>query len=288
MDYYEISFTYDSLIKTEILNDLLAYELGNIGFGSFNPGDNGLLAYIEALKFDEPALNNCLNNFPLEGVRFFYTHQWIKSRNWNEEWEKNYFKPIAFDNDCLIRASFHPEINGFKYCIVIDPKMAFGTGNHATTFLMLSELLILDLKGKTFLDMGCGTAILSILAAMKGASRVVAIDIDDWAINNSIENCRLNHTEQIEVVPGGAEQIVRFGTFDYIFANINRNILLNDICHYVPALEQGGSLFMSGFFKEDITAIEKESNRNGLFLCDIAERDNWIVTKFVKGYKSVK
>ena len=282
MDSYEISFRYDSTIETGIINDLLVSVLGDIGFDGFISEEDGLLAYIEAIKYNEPALNDCLSEFPLQDVHITYTRQLIKSRNWNEVWEKNYFQPIVIEQECLIRASFHPEIKGFNYPIVIDPKMAFGTGNHATTYLMLCELLKLDLKYKTLLDMGCGTAVLAILAAMKEASRIVAIDIDEWAYRNAIENCRLNHTKQIEIALGGAEQITRFGTFDYIFANINRNILLNDIQRYAPALQPKGSLFMSGFYKEDIPAIEEESNRNGLFLHHFTERVNWVAIQVKK------
>ena len=276
MDYYEISFNYDATIEIEVINDLLAYELGNIDFDSFVPEENGLLAYIKVEKYNQIALNDCLNNFPLRDVRFTFTQRLIKSRNWNEEWEKNYFQPIAIEQECLIRASFHPEIKGYHYSILIDPKMAFGTGNHATTYLMLRELLKLDLKGKDFLDMGCGTAVLAILAAKKEALRIVAIDIDEWAYHNAIENCHLNNVERIEVVHGGAEQITRFGAFDYIFANINRNVLLNDIRLYVSALKPEGSLFMSGFYKEDMSTIEEESMRNGLFICSFSEQDNWV------------
>ena len=276
MDYCEILIRYDTTIESEIINDLLASELGNIGFDGFLSEDDGILAYIDPKKYHEPALNDCLNEFPLKGINFTYSLRLIKSRNWNEEWEKNYFQPVVIEQECLIRASFHPEMKGFKYPIVIDPKMAFGTGNHATTYLMLCELLKLDLKDKEFLDMGCGTAVLAILATMKEASRTVAIDVDEWAYQNAIENCRLNHTEQIEIVHGGAEQLIRFGTFDYIFANINRNVLLNDIRLYAPALKSEGSLFMSGFYKEDIPAIEEESVRNGLLPYAFTEQDNWV------------
>lgn len=139
--------------------------------------------------------------------------------------------------------------------------MAFGTGNHATTFLMIQEMLQLNLQGKELLDMGCGTAVLAILARLRGAGRVVAIDIDEWAYNNALENIRLNHTEDIQVALGGAEQIARFGQFDYVFANINRNILLNDICRYVPSMKPGAYLFMSGFYKEDIPVIQAECEK---------------------------
>lgn len=160
--------------------------------------------------------------------------------------------------------------------------MAFGTGNHETTYLMLSEMLRLDLTGKELLDMGCGTAVLAILAAKKGAKRLVAIDIDEWAYENAIENCRLNNTEDIRVMLGGAEQIASAGTFDYIFANINRNILLNDIHTYVPALNPEGILYMSGFYTEDIPAIESECLQNGLSLISHTARNNWVVVKTKK------
>lgn len=276
MDYYEISFTYESLLPTDIINDILASELGNIGFDSFLPEDDRLLAYINADNFNEQSLNDCLSHFPLQGNRFFHARQLIKDRNWNEEWEKNYYRPIIIADECLIRASFHPEEKGFNYSIVIDPKMAFGTGNHATTYLMLHELLKLDLHDKSFLDMGCGTAVLAILAAKKGASRVVAVDIDEWAYNSANENCRLNHTEQVEVARGDAEQIARFGAFDYIFANINRNVLIKDVHLYVPALKPGGSIFMSGFYREDVPAIEEACHHNGLSLCASTERERWV------------
>ena len=276
MEYYELSFRYESEIEVETINDILASELGEIGFESFSPSEDGLTAYIIADKYSEASVDNCLKNFPVPGIVFHHTKQLIKDRDWNEEWEKNYFKPIRIENDCLIRASFHPHEDGFKHTIVIDPKMAFGTGNHATTYLMIREILKLDFTGKEVLDMGCGTAVLAILATMRNASRVVAIDIDEWAYNNAIENCRLNYTEDIEIALGGAEQIGRFGMFDYIFANINRNILLADIRFYVPALKPGGLLFMSGFYKEDIPAIEEECNKNGLTLCSFNERDNWV------------
>ncbi|MDR0395126.1 MAG: 50S ribosomal protein L11 methyltransferase [Tannerella sp.] len=280
MEYYKISFSYESpQVETEIVNDLLAAELGGIGFESFVSEDNGLTAFIAVNKYHSPSLEKCLENFPVPGIRFYHTKERIKERNWNEEWEKNYFQPIRIDNECIIRASFHPEESGFGYPIVIDPKMAFGTGNHATTYLMLHEMLKLDLKNRELLDMGCGTAVLAILATKKGASRVVAIDIDEWAYNNAIENCRLNNTGNIQVALGGAEQIENSGTFDYIFANINRNILLNDIHSYVPALKKGGMLFMSGFYKEDIPAIEKVCNDNDLHLLSFTERDNWAAVK---------
>jgi ribosomal protein L11 methyltransferase len=282
MEYYEVTFKYDSPIETGIINDLLADELSCIGFDSFISEEDRLLAYILVSKYDKQSIDECIDNFPLPNVQFHYTPQRIAECNWNEEWEKNYFQPIRIEKECLIRASFHPDEKGFKHSIVIDPRMAFGTGNHATTYLMLCELLQLDVQGKVFLDMGCGTAVLAILAALKGASRIVAIDIDEWAYTNALENCLLNHSEQVEVVLGGAEQIVRFETFDFIFANITRNILLEDICRYASALKPEGLLFMSGFYREDIPAIKEACHQNGLLLISFTEQNNWVAVQTQK------
>ncbi|MDR1114627.1 MAG: 50S ribosomal protein L11 methyltransferase [Tannerella sp.] len=282
MEYYELSFKYESSIETDTINDILASELGNIGFESFSSNKNGLTAYVAVDNYNSSTLGELLKNFPVPDVNFFHTKKRIADCDWNEEWEKNYFRPIRISNECIIRASFHPEENSFEYPIVIDPKMAFGTGNHATTYLMLCEMLKLDLKGKELLDMGCGTAVLAILAAKKEASRVTAIDVDEWAYNNAVENCRLNNTDNIRVVLGGAEQIKNFGMFDYIFANINRNILLEDMKYYEPALKSGGRLFVSGFYKEDISVIEKECNKCGMSLLSFTEKENWIAAKVKK------
>lgn len=279
MEYYKLFFSYESQVETDIINDLLASELGGVGFESFVPGQEGLTAFITTDNYNPASISDCLENFPVPGITFHHTKELIKEQNWNEEWEKNYFQPIRIGNECIIRASFHPEEYGFRYPIIIDPKMAFGTGNHATTYLMLCEILKLDLKNREVLDMGCGTAVLAILAAQKEASRVVAIDIDEWAYHNAIENCRLNNADNIQVVLGGAEQIKNSGMFDYIFANINRNILLNDIHYYVPVLKKDGLLFMSGFYKEDIPLIEEECNKNGLRLLSYTEQDNWVAIK---------
>ena len=282
MNYYELTFTYSSPIDTAIINDILAAELGEIGFESFTENENGLLGYISESLYNVENLQKKLVEFPLENVQIHFTSSFVEGKNWNEEWEKNYFKPIHIGKDCIIRASFHEEEVGYTYNIMIDPKMAFGTGNHETTYLMISEMLTLDLKGKDLLDMGCGTAVLAILARMKGAQRVVGIDIDEWAYNNALENIRLNNTEDIQIALGGAEQIPAFGTFDIVFANINRNILLNDIHHYNDCLKPGGLLYMSGFYLEDIPIIEEECKQNGLSLLSYTERNRWVAIKVQK------
>mgnify|MGYP002533767714 CR=1 FL=1 len=282
MNYYELKFTYESPIEATIISDVLASELGEIGFESFTEDEDGLLAYVSDQLYNVKALQDKLNEFPLENVTIRYTEQLVESKDWNEEWEKNYFKPIRIGNDCIIRASFHEPEPGYTYNIIIDPKMAFGTGNHETTYLMISEMLKLDLEGKDLLDMGCGTAVLAILAKMKHANKVVGIDIDEWAYNNALENTRLNHTEDIQISLGGAEQIPAFGTFDIVFANINRNILLNDINQYVGCMKPGATLFMSGFYTEDIPAIQAECERNGLKFISHAEKNNWVAVKTQK------
>ncbi len=279
MNYYEYTFTYTSTIEAEIINDLLAAELGTIGFESFVETESGLKAYIADKNYNEDDLLSTLNGFPLENVQIHFIKKIIESRDWNEEWEKNYFQPIIVGHDCIIHASFHLIESTCKYDIVIDPKMAFGTGNHETTWLMINEMLTLDLEGKELLDMGCGTAVLAILASKKGASRVVAIDIDEWAYNNALENIRLNHTTDINVALGDAKKINDFGYFDIVFANINRNILLKDIQQYVECMKKDALLFMSGFYKEDIATIENECNKHGLVLIHFSEKNNWVAVK---------
>ena len=282
MNYYELKFTYESPIEATIISDVLASELGEIGFESFTENEDGLQAYISDQLYNVKALVDKLKEFPLENVTIHYSEQFIESKDWNEEWEKNYFKPIRIGNECIIRASFHEPEPGYTYNIIIDPKMAFGTGNHETTFLMISEMLKLDREGKDLLDMGCGPAVLAILAKMKKANKVVGIDIDEWAYNNALENVRLNNTEDIQVVLGGAEQIPAFGQFDIVFANINRNILLNDLRHYTSCMKPGALLFMSGFYTQDIPAIEEECKRNGLNFISHTEKNNWVAVKTQK------
>ena len=283
MNYYEIQFTYTSpSIENEIINDVLASELGEIDFESFTENEKGLLAYISDKSYDAKQLTDRLTSFPLENVSIQYAVSFIEGKDWNEEWEKNYFKPIRIGNDCIIRASFHEPEPGFTYNIIIDPKMAFGTGNHETTYLMISELLQLDLSEKDVLDMGCGTAVLAILARIKGAKRVVGIDIDEWAFNNALENIKLNQTEDIQIILGGAEKTDALSAFDIIFANINRNILLNDIKYYTSVMKPDAILFMSGFYKEDIPVIEAECNKNGLQLVSYTEKNNWVAIKVIR------
>ncbi len=280
MNYIEVKFQMSPY--QEYISDLLIAELGEIGFESFAPTEDYLEAYILQDNFEESNLKMTLDNFQYE-VKIEYTITPIAEKNWNEEWEKNYFEPIVIGNDCVIHSSFHKDIPQAKYDIVIDPKMAFGTGHHETTSLVIDQILNMDLADKSLLDMGCGTAVLAILAAMRGAKNLLAIDIDIWCTDNSIENIAMNNVEGIKVELGGAELLEGLH-FDIILANINRNILLADMEKYAACLSIGGELYMSGFYTQDIPLIEAEANRNSLKLISYKEKNNWVVVKTIKEF----
>ena len=278
MDYFEVRFYIEPF--EEYIYDVLAAELGELGFDSFATTEETLDAYIPEIQFDESKLKTMLDDFPFEAnIEFKYSK--IESKNWNEEWEKHYFEPIVIGNDCVIHSSFHQNVPQAKYDIVIDPKMAFGTGHHETTSLVIAEILKMNLQDKMMLDMGCGTAVLAILASMRGAKNILAIDIDNWCTENSTENIAINKIENIEVKLGGAELLSGL-KFDIVLANINRNILLADMESYAACLESGGELYMSGFYTEDIPIIEAEANRNGLKLTRFQEKNNWVVVHTIK------
>ncbi len=279
MNYLEFQFSVSP--NNEINADILSAMLGEIGFESFVSTDKGIDAYIQTSLYDENNVKEVIENFPMEASISFTSNEVI-AQNWNEEWEKHYFQPIIIEQKCVIHSSFHKDIPQTEYDILIDPKMSFGTGHHETTSLMLTFLLEEELSNKSFLDMGCGTAVLAILASKKGANPITAIDIDEWATDNANENIRLNETNNIKILLGDASLLQNENNFDIIFANINRNILLNDMHNYVAKLNDNGHLFMSGFYKQDIPVIEEEANRLGLKLIDFKERNNWVAVKFAK------
>ena len=278
MDYIQVNFTISPC--EEYISDVLSSELCEIGYDSFVPTEKGLEAYVSVSLFDEASLNALVANFSLD-AKIVYMSTLIKSKNWNEEWEKNFFQPIVIGEDCVIHSSFHKEVPTAKYDIIIDPKMAFGTGHHETTSLMIAEILCMNLSGKSVLDMGCGTSVLAILASMCGAKDIMAIDIDTWCVENSIENVAVNHIKGVDIRLGGAE-LLKGLLFDIVIANINRNILLADMHAYTACLSKGGELYMSGFYKEDIALIEAKANACGCSLVEYKEKNNWVVVKTVK------
>lgn len=278
MDYLEFKLNF--LPNEDYVADLLAAELGDVGFESFERTEEGLIAFVEQNYFNETNFLKIIKGFEYaENIQFKYRE--IEQVNWNEEWEKHFFEPIIIGDECLIHSSFHKNLPGAKYDIVIDPKMSFGTGHHETTSLMIGEILQMDLHEKTVLDMGCGTAVLAILAAMKGAKHVTAIDIDTWCVENSIENIHKNNVPEIEVLLGDAD-LLTGKSFHIIIANINRNILLNDIKKYAACLSNGDALYMSGFYVEDIPVIEQEAARYHFTLASYKEKNNWAVVKMTK------
>lgn len=262
----------------ELGSEILVAELGELPFESFVESEFGLTAYIQKELWNEHILADL---FVLQSPEFniSYTIEEIEQVNWNEEWEKN-FEPIEVDGICHVRAPFHPK-TAAQYDIVIEPKMSFGTGHHETTHMMIQHLLHLDVQGKKTLDMGCGTAILAILAEMKGAQPIDAIDIDNWCYLNSIENAARNNCQHITVYEGDAALLVD-QKYDLIIANINRNILLADMAAYTKCLLPGGILLLSGFYEEDIPFLEASCVENGLHYVSKLQRNNWVSLKFEK------
>ena len=278
MNYIEVKIQITPC--SEVSTDLLSAFLGEIGFDSFVSFEEGLFAYISSSLFDEDRMKRSFALVPFD-CAIDYSVIEIPDRNWNEEWEKNYFTPIVIGNECVVHSSFHTDIPEVKYDILIDPKMSFGTGHHETTSTMMEMMLKTSFENKVVLDMGCGTAILSILASMRGAKSVTGVDIDEWAYENALENIQLNHISNIDILLGGSEQIAG-KKYDIILANINRNVLLENMKIYSACMNENSELYMSGFYKEDIPVISEEANRCGLVLETYTEKNRWVGTKFVK------
>ena len=278
MKYLEFSF--HTTPCTEVVNDVLSAVLADAGFESFVEQPDGLLAYIQQSLYDEASIEAVISEFPIPDTAIEYSFVEAEDKDWNEEWEKNFFQPIVIGNRCVIHSTFHHDVPEAEYDIAINPQMAFGTGHHETTSLVIGEILDSNMEGKKVLDMGCGTSILAILARMKGAASCTAIDIDDWCVRNSIENIELNGVDEIEVCLGDASILVDKGPFDMVIANINRNILLADMQHYVARMNEGATLLMSGFYVDDIPLIKAEAERLGLTFNGYKEKNRWVVTSF--------
>ena len=261
--------------------EIVTAEISELPFESFSNEDPYLRCYIQKDLYDASVLKVVLSGLEGYGFDIDWSANLIPATNWNALWESQ-FEPIVVDGKCTIKASFHEGLKKTRFNITIDPKMAFGTGYHQTTCHMLRAILASDMTGKSVLDMGCGTALLAILARKHGATDVVAIDIDEFAYENAKENIVLNNTPDIEVRLGGAEAIKESDSFDFVIANINRNILLADMKNYVRCMHPGSQIFISGFYTEDMDVLKEEAAQHGLRYIDYAEDNRWAMMKFVK------
>ena len=280
MNYIKISINVANM--PEYKADVLTFELGEIGFSTFETENDTLIAYAKQTDFSAESLKQMAEDNDLSSDD--YNVEEVEDKDWNEEWEKNYFQPIVVDggeSKCVIHSSFHTDVPEAEYDIVINPKMSFGTGHHETTSSMLRWILSDSMQGKKVLDMGCGTAVLGILAKMRGAEYVMGVDIDEWCKENATESAAINNID-MEIKLGDASILPKENTFDVILANINRNILLADMDKYVACLNNGGNLYMSGFYTEDIPVIIEKAESLGLKYEDFKEKNNWVAVKFLK------
>ncbi len=280
MDYIELSCTIKPF--SEETADIIVAELSDFNYESFTTDNNILNAYIQESLFDIDLVNNnlTLNNLK-KNIDISFSFQRIEDKDWNAEWESN-FKPLLIEDKVYIRASFHQKNPKCQYDIVIDPKMSFGTGHHSTTSMMVSYILESGIAEKKILDMGCGTSLLGIFASLRGATSVTGIDIDEWAYNNSLENIELNNINNLKVFQGDAELLNNFGYFDIILANINRNILLDDMDKYIKVLNKNGELIMSGFYSKDLPLIKNKAKELGMKYISHKTNLNWVAVKFIK------
>ena len=257
--------------------EIIIAELGYAGFESFVETEEGVTAYIQKEEWNANILDD-IHILSSDEFEITFDFNEIEQTNWNEEWEKN-FNPIIVDNEVSVRAPFH-EKPDTKYDLIIEPKMSFGTGHHETTHMMIQHIIKNDFKGKSVLDMGCGTGVLAILAEKVGATKLDAIDIDNWCYLNSVENVERNDCNNISVYEGDAT-LLEGKKYDSIIANINRNILLADIESYAKCLNENGTLFLSGFYQEDIPIIEAECNKQMLKLSETLQKGQWVSLKFI-------
>lgn len=276
MNYYACSFTNPD---NENLKDMFMELLGEIGFDSFMDTDEGFDAYCQEPLLNEEELNDILQMEQFANVKLI-KKELIPDQDWNATWEASY-EPVVINEFCRIRAPFHKVEGSYKYDLIIEPKMSFGTAHHETTSQIIELMLQSDFSGLNLLDMGSGTGVLAILAKKLGSATTVAIDNDEWAYRNALDNIRLNDENEIIVELGDASSL-NDRQFDVILANINRNILLRDMKEYVKCLVDGGKIFFSGFYEEDLVLITKEAERLGLTYSNHVTKNNWTAAVFVK------
>lgn len=282
-DYYEVRVDIDPC--TADATDLLAAMLGDIEYETFVPDESGLTAYVKSELYNRALLEDVLSDFPMPGRITFHANL-VPGQDWNSEWEKNYFQPLLVgegEHSVAIHSSFHTDIPRAAYDIVIDPKMAFGTGHHATTSSIIEQLLQIDLEGRSVIDMGTGTGILAILAAMRGAAPVVGIEIDGFAYENALENVKLNGHPEITLINGDATALGAVGMADVFIANINRNVITADLDKYAAKLKSGGAMLLSGFYEHDIPVVMEIAAPLGLTETGHSVKgDNWCCLRLRK------
>ena len=280
MNYYKVRF--ECAPCSEDITDLLAAFLADLGYESFEPDGSGLTAYVQASEFSEDAVKDMLEDFPME-TSISFDSEFVESQNWNEEWEKHYFQPIVIAGECVVHSSFHKDVPAARYDILIDPKMAFGTGHHATTSQMMRYVLdIEDIEGKTVIDMGTGTGILAILCKMRGAGKVDGIEIDPGAFENAVENAALN-SQAIGFICGDASALADLPPADIFLANINRTVITADIRLYADRIKSGGTLLLSGFYTADIPIVMAAAEPLGFTLDKSTEEgDHWAAIRLIK------
>jgi ribosomal protein L11 methyltransferase len=275
MEYTELTVNIDPF--EQVLSEITAAYLSEIGYESMLETSSGLKAYIPARDFKETILD--FNFLPKDTIVDF-SFEKIKEENWNKEWESS-FKPVIIGKRCIIKAPFHTDLPKAKFEIIIEPKMSFGTGHHETTSLMIEQIYTMNLNGTKVLDMGCGTGVLGILASMKGAAHIDAIDIDEWAYSNSVENADRNGVTNMNIIQGGVESI-NADDYDVVIANINRNIILEDLPTYTSSLKLGGTLLLSGFYMNDMSKILAKAMDLGYSFNGFKEKNKWVAAAFVK------
>jgi ribosomal protein L11 methyltransferase len=275
MNYIQYTFTVS---PTEPGSDILISSIAEMGFDSFETNDKGFIAYIP----ENLNSNINLNEFTFEDFKYTFTTEKMAQVNWNEEWEKN-FSPVVVNDTCIIRAPFHDIEKKYIYDIIIMPKMSFGTGHHDTTWLMCKNMLDFDFKNKTVFDMGCGTGVLAILAKKLGATNISGNDIDEWSVENAIENCAANDCKDIKVVEGDSDLLSsKPNYYDVILANINKNVLKTYIPDLAKSLKKGGYLFISGFFKTDCEELINLASGHYLNFHKQELKGDWAMLCFLK------
>ena len=269
MEYTEVDIMLNPVAP---FADILVARLNEIEFESYNEDKTGVKAYVQTHLMDEGAVKEIIAEVA-ELCELNFTINKVKQENWNEQWENN-FEPVHINEKCVIRAHFHDSFADIEQEIIITPKMSFGTGHHETTSLVMNEMFGIDFKNKSVLDMGSGTGVLAILASKLGASSLIGIDFDEWAFENAEENAKLNIVDNIDFIHGDADAIGD-AKFDIILANINRNIILQDIATYVGAMNTQSEILFSGFLKEDIPLILEKSEQLGLELVVSKHKNKW-------------